>query len=114
MKHLVQACKALSDPNRIRILKMLETRTLCLCEVRDVLKLANSTVSRHLVILRDAGFIVDNKEGKWVNYSLNHERSNEYTRHLLPLIRTWLPADATIQADREQVLAIDRYTICNT
>ena len=70
MRELVKVFKALSDSNRIRILKMLEVRPLCVCEITEVLKLATSTVSKHLSILRDAGYIIDQKEGKWVNYYL--------------------------------------------
>ena len=47
----VRVFKALSDPNRIRPVKMLESGELCMCEVREVLDLSNSTVSRHLSIV---------------------------------------------------------------
>ena len=53
-RETVKVFKALSDTNRIRIIKMLEGRELSVCEVREVLDLLISTVSRHLSILRDA------------------------------------------------------------
>ena len=112
MKNLVKIFKALSDVNRIRILKMLEVRPLCVCEITEILRLATSTVSKHLSILRDADFIVDEKEGKWVNYYLNSLQTDAYVRHLLPLIRTWLPDDVTIRKDREKVQAVDRNRLC--
>ena len=59
--------KALSDSNRIRIVKMLQRKSLCVCEIKDVINLATSTVSKHLSILREAGLIVDWKDGKWIN-----------------------------------------------
>lgn len=110
---MIKIFKALSDSNRIRILKMLELRQLCLCEIREVLNLANSTVSKHLSILREAELIIDEKEGKWVNFYLNREHNNEYTRHLVPLIRTWLPADETIMEDQKKVKSVDRNKMCN-
>ncbi len=113
MKELVQVFKALSDTNRIRILKMLETRSLCVCEITELLGLAASTVSKHLSMLRDAEFIRDDKDGKWVNYHLNIEQTNEYIRHLLPLIRTWLPEDEVIMKDKEKLNTIDRNILCN-
>ena len=113
MHRLVKTFKALSDGNRLRILKMLEVRPLCVCEITEVLNLAASTVSKHLSILRDADFIIDNKEGKWVNYALNQNFDNMYIRHLLPLIRTWLPDDETVKKDREKVANVDRNTICS-
>lgn len=113
MKELVKAFKALSDSNRIRILKMLEIRPLCVCEITDVLQLATSTVSKHLSVLRDAGFIIDDKEGKWVNYSLNRDQNSDYIRHLLPLIRTWLPANEIVLNDQNKVQTVDRNILCN-
>jgi len=114
MEDLVKTFKTLSDSNRIRILKMLEIRPLCVCEITEVLNLAASTVSKHLSLLRDAGFILDTKDGKWVNYTLNHSFDNEFVRHLLPLIRTWLPNDETVAKDRERVVAADRNRICGS
>jgi ArsR family transcriptional regulator len=96
MRNTVNVFKALSDSNRLRILKMLEVKPLCVCEITEVLKLATSTVSKHLSILRNAGFIVDEKEGKWVNYYLIHEPENEYIKRLIPLIKTWLHEDVKI------------------
>ena len=112
MKNMINVFKSLSDSNRIRILKMLELRPLCVCEITQVLKLAPSTVSKHLSILRDAEFVLDEKEGKWVNYHLNPDHINEYIRHLLPLIRTWLPNDETVQIDYKKVISVDRNTLC--
>jgi len=59
VRDLSRVFKALSDMNRVRILKMLEIRPLCVCEITEVLQLATSTVSKHLSILRDTHFIID-------------------------------------------------------
>jgi len=112
MEKVVLGFKALSDINRIRILKMLEVRALCVCEITDVLGLATSTVSKHLSILRDTGFILDSKEGKWVNYQLNNTMADPYVQQLLPLIRSWLPDYETILDDKKTVAGLNRHTIC--
>ena len=112
MRLLTKAFKALSDSNRIRILKMLEIRPLCVCEITEVLGLAASTVSKHLSILRDAEFILDNKEGKWVNYYLNDKNDNTITEYLLPLIKSSLPDEETIKQDIQKVKTVDRTTLC--
>lgn len=112
MREMVKIFKALSDASRIRILKMLEIRPLCVCEITEVLQLATSTVSKHLSILRDAGYINDEKEGKWVTYYLNRDQSSDYVRHLLPLIKTWLPANETVLNDRKKVQTVDRNQLC--
>ncbi len=112
MREMTKTFKALSDSNRIRILKMLEIRPLCVCEITEVLKLAASTVSKHLSILRDAEFILDKKDGKWVNYYLNDDKKNEYINHLLPLIKSSLPDDETIKNDLIKVSQVDRNKLC--
>ncbi|NIV98913.1 metalloregulator ArsR/SmtB family transcription factor, partial [Candidatus Saccharibacteria bacterium] len=94
MRELTKIFKALSDANRLRILKMLEIRPLCVCEITEVLQLATSTVSKHLSILRDADMIVDEKQAKWVNYSLNTDGNQNYVGEMLPLISGWLRDDA--------------------
>jgi ArsR family transcriptional regulator len=113
MKSLARIFKALSDTNRLRILKMLEIRPLCVCEIVEVLRLANSTVSAHLAILRDAGFIIDEKDGKWVNYYLKEYPDNLYIAKLLPLISEWLPDDRQISDDRIKLQSVNRVELCN-
>jgi len=112
MRRTVKTFKALSDSNRIRILKMLEVRPLCVCEITHVLDLASSTVSKHLSILRDADFIVDRKDGKWVNYCLNQDAAQHPIRDLLPLLSEWLPDDKTIMLDKEKLKSTDRNQLC--
>jgi ArsR family transcriptional regulator len=112
MQDMIQTIKALSDSNRVRILKMLEIRPLCVCELREVLDLATSTVSKHLSVLRDAGFLLDEKEGKWVNYYLNRKNENDYVNQLMPLLKSWLPDDETIKNDALKVRKVDRNIIC--
>lgn len=112
MRDVVKIFKALSDPNRLRIIKMLQIRPLCVCEITEVLQLATSTVSKHLSILRDSELIMDEKDGKWVNYYLNHSAADEHVSKLLPLLEKWLPDDKTIQQDAEKVKSVDRTVIC--
>lgn len=112
MRDVLKLFKALSDGQRLRILKMLEVRPLCVCEITEVLQLATSTVSKHLSILRDADLIRDEKDGKWVNYSLNTSQSGEYSTQILPLVSRWLPAEDLILQDAEKVRSVDRNVIC--
>jgi ArsR family transcriptional regulator len=114
MKKLAKTFQALSDTNRIRILKMLEVRPLCVCEITEILKLANSTVSKHLSILREMEFILDEKDGKWVNYFLNKSKNDDYVTKLLTLISGWIPDDRIISDDRNRVKSVDRNIICGT
>jgi ArsR family transcriptional regulator len=105
--------KALSDTNRLRILKMLQTRPLCVCEITDVLGLATSTVSKHLSILRDIGFIIEEKEGKWVNYLINPRPSDTRISSILSTLDFWMSDEKTIIADKIKVQKVDRVLLCS-
>lgn len=62
--------KALADETRLRILKLLGTREMCVCEVMVALGLTQPTASHHLGILENVGLVKYRKEGKWVFYSI--------------------------------------------
>jgi ArsR family transcriptional regulator len=95
-------------------MKMLGIRPLCVCEITEVLQLANSTVSKHLSILRDAELINYEKDGKWVNYHLNVSKTELFVNELLPLLAKWLPDDATFRQDAKKVKSVDRDILCAT
>ncbi len=114
MRGLSRAFKALSEPHRIRIVEMLKIRPLCVCEITSILGLATSTVSRHLSVLRDTGFITHEKEGKWVNYRLKTWSDTPGVMELIPLLADWLPDDDVIRSDAQQVMVVDRDEICGT
>ena len=63
MKEFIKVTKALSDPTRVKILKMLQKKMLCVCEIQAALDRAQSTISKHLKILEDAGLISFEKMG---------------------------------------------------
>ena len=62
--------KALSDENRIRILKMLRSGEKCACKLLEELNISQPTLSHHMKILCDAGIVNGRKEGKWTHYSM--------------------------------------------
>lgn len=105
MRKEARLFKALADENRLRILKMLETRGLYVCEITEVLHLAFCTVSKHLSILRDAGFIVDEKDGRWVRYRLNREPDDPCVIELLRMLADRLPTNETDTLELARVLA---------
>ena len=88
---------------------MLEVKPLCVCEITETLQLATSTVSKHLSILRDAGFIIDEKDGKWVNYTL-YIKDRPGT--LYPILSEWLQNDDKVIGDLNRIKTIDRINIC--
>jgi ArsR family transcriptional regulator len=65
--------QALSDETRVRIVEMLAGGERCVCELQSALDAYQSRLSFHLRRLKDAGLVIDRKEGRWVYYSLDPE-----------------------------------------
>jgi ArsR family transcriptional regulator len=101
MRQLEAALKAAGDPTRTRILKLLESRELCVCQIQAVLGLAPSTVSKHLALLKSAGLVEDRREGRWIHYRLAASRENASARGVLSLLRDVLARDPRILEDRK-------------
>jgi len=112
MKSHLKVLKALSDKNRLRIMKMLEARPMCVCEITAVLNLAPSTVSKHLSLLYEAELIEDRKEGRWVNYSLPSKSLIPFVSEMLQLLRFSLKDDPEVLADTEKAKKINRVELC--
>lgn len=113
IKNKTKLFKALSDPNRLRVLKMLQIKPLCVCEITDVLQLATSTVSKHLSILKDIGFIVEERDGKWVNYTINKHSSDPRVSEILSSLEFWIADDSVISTDKQKVIKVDRNEVCS-
>ena len=112
MKSFIKVMKALSDPSRVKIMKMLQNRMMCVCEIQAALQFAQSTTSKHLQILEDSGLIMKKKDGLWVNYSLADGSENPYAASLIGSLTHWLDADAEIQVLMGQLPDIRRENIC--
>lgn len=111
MKTIEKIFKALADRNRLRILKMLEERPLCVCEITYVMGIAQSSVSRHLSILRDAGLVDDEKKGQWSIYSLSGS-TDDALATLITSMRRWGKGDPQIGADRERLRTARKELLC--
>ena len=70
---MILICKALSDSNRLEIVRMLSDGEKCGCKILDQFDITQPTLSHHMKILVDCGLVNDRKEGKWHHYSLNKE-----------------------------------------
>lgn len=112
MRAFIKVMKALSDQNRVKMVKLLQRKVLCVCEIQEALGLAQSTASKHLKILEEAGLITYLKEGSWVNYRLSDGARNPYVANLLGNLRYWLEDDADVTALIERLPEINRENIC--
>ena len=61
---------ALSDPVRLDVIELLGDGEHCVCDISDCLDIAQSRLSFHLKVLKDAGIVSDRREGRWVHYTL--------------------------------------------
>ncbi len=97
-EELQRVFKTLSDPTRVRILGLLEREELVVQELMAVLGMAQSRVSRHLAILREAGLLVDRRDGTYVSYRFAPPDSGPW-RDTWNLVRKNLEQDPTAQRD---------------
>ncbi len=112
MKPLIRVMKALSDPTRVKIMKMLQRKMMCVCEIQDALGIAQSTASKHLKTLEDAGLVTYKKDGLWVNYALADGSDNPYAASLLGNLKHWLEDDADVVGIIDRLPEIRREAIC--
>jgi len=106
--------KALSDPNRVKMVKLLQHKEMCVCEIQVALGLAQSTASKHLKILEEAGLTTYYKDKLWVNYSLADGTDSPYAANLLGSLKHWLDEDPELADIVEKLPTIRREDICGS
>lgn len=98
-EELQKIFKTLSDPTRLRILSLLERETLVVQELMEILGMAQSRVSRHLAILREAGLVEDRRDGTYVSYRFVPPSDGPWG-DTWSLVRANLETDSTAERDR--------------
>ena len=91
MEDLANIFKALSDTTRLRVLKLLERGELCVCDIVASMQMSQPKVSFHLNALKEAGFVKDRKEGRWIYYRL--DETDIFRRFLIVSVLEKLPED---------------------
>jgi ArsR family transcriptional regulator len=100
MRNIINIIKSLEDETRLRIMALLlDAEELCVCDFIAVLQLPQSTVSRHLSNLKNAGWLTDRRAGVWIYYSL--------ARDLSPVHRVFITTLRSI-LDQNEVAGQDR------
>lgn len=97
-ERIFKAFKALGEPTRLKIIKILSVQGMCVCELSEVLEMLQPRISQHLRILKDAELVVENKEGYFVLYTLNKEEIDS----LWYDFSAFLDADLTSLPEYEQ------------
>jgi len=117
MKKFANIFKALSDDTRLRVIKLLQERELCVCELMQVLDMSQPRISRHMSVLKNAGLVEDRREGKWIHYSLRKETQGKEIKILLDALVVMANDDAVVKADQKTLKKAVRLgeikTCCN-
>ena len=100
MQALANIFKALSDTTRLRVLKLLESGELCVCDIVTALDMSQPKISFHLNTLKEAGLIKDRKEGRWIHYRLDD--SDLFRRFMLLSVLEKIPKEAVTE-DKERL-----------
>ena len=103
MRELVRMSKALADETRIRMLKLLLGKDICVCEMQEIFPLSQSQVSRDLKALMEAGFLKRWREGKCVVYLADRNSSNRCCRGILDALADCFNDDPTVCRDRQKL-----------
>jgi DNA-binding transcriptional ArsR family regulator len=115
MRDFMAITKALSDPNRVRILLALRRGELCVCQITELFGFAPSTVSKHLSILHHAHLILSRKSERWVYYRLPDKTAPVAVREALDWIYKSLARTDAAAADAKKlkrILKTDLAVIC--
>ena len=115
MREFMAITKALSDPNRVRVLLALRHGELCVCQITELLDLATSTISKHLSILNHAELIVSRKTERWVYYRLPDKDADVVVREALDWVLKSLGKTDDAAADSRRlrkILKIDPVELC--
>ena len=105
MKNAARTYKALADETRLRLLLLLlDNGELCICDLMNALDLPQSTVSRHVAYMKNAGWLNDRRGGVWMYYSIKPGLSSFMTT-LATLTRDHLSSADPVSADRQRLAA---------
>ncbi len=94
--------KALADATRLRILGLLLTGEVCVCDIHESLKIPQPKASRHLAYLRRAGLVQTRREGLWIHYSLG-KLADPVLTAIVDAVRHALAHTETVQRDAERL-----------
>ena len=110
MKELEQYFKALADGSRLRILNLLLHGELCGCDIQHVLAASQPNISRHLQYLKNAGLVLDRRDGFRVYYRLADARGAR--RRLFEFLQQAFRREETLQQDARQLKEAIRDGAC--
>ena len=111
MREFMSVAKALADANRARILLFLKEDELCVCQIIEMLRLAPSTVSKHLSILSHAGLIEARKDGRWSYYRRTRRSTSPTVRETIHWAQKCLDGTPVVLEDAERLKSVRKMDV---
>lgn len=115
MNQIMNVTKAMADETRVRILLALKGQELCACQITELFGLAQSTMSKHLFLLKHAGLVHCRKDGRWIYFSLPGKEVPEFIRGILAWVQESLADNPQAIEDArklKKILNMDPTTLC--
>ncbi|WP_312107597.1 metalloregulator ArsR/SmtB family transcription factor [Lachnoclostridium sp.] len=78
--------KAIADANRLKIIDILSCGERCACDIQQYFNFTQPTLSHHMKILMESGLVVSRKEGTWMRYSLDLQRTNQMMYFIMGIV----------------------------
>lgn len=100
-KNLIVFARALADPTRWRIVRLVKDQALCVCELAEILEMPQSSVSSHVQVIRKAGLLESEKCEKWTYFRI----APEYRKLIGTLEKFFESDDAVLKSDAARTVA---------
>jgi ArsR family transcriptional regulator len=97
---IVSFSRALADPTRWRIVRLVRADALCVCELADILEMPQSSVSSHVQIIRKAGLLESEKCEKWTYFRID----SKFSELIGTLEKFFKSDDAVLKSDATRAL----------
>ncbi|MEW6624028.1 MAG: metalloregulator ArsR/SmtB family transcription factor [Bacillota bacterium] len=107
-KAIFKGFKALGEPTRLRIMKLLSARSMCVCELSEVLGMLQPRVSQHLRILKEVELVEETREGYWTFYSLNKEKLSDLWSKFIDFVEADLLDLQGFEKEYERLANLDK------
>lgn len=107
LNYYVKILKAMGDPSRLKLLKILSEKELCVCEIEEVMNMKQTTVSQQLRKLKEADIVIERKEGWWSYYSLNREKLEEFFTYFREFIFADMEKLEELKPEEERISGLE-------
>ena len=99
--------KALGEPTRLKILKLIAEREMCVCELIEVLDMNQPRISQHLKVLKEAGVVYERKQAQWSYYSLCCEDFQNFIEAFINFIKEDIQNISELAAEYQRLASVN-------